>query len=824
MLDKNGCIAASGLLVWRLVRVLCAFSWSRAPSRTTRRPRAPRVLLDKCITATIASVHVHVSRYSPAHLVQAQHAADSALRAGFKSSTGDQPFLNIFSPPLMANRFYEFGPFRIDTANHVLLRDGQTVPLKPKAFDTLLVLVENRGRVLDKDELMNRLWPDTAVEESNLSQNIYLLRKVLGEEPEGESYIQTMPRRGYRFVARVTELDVEPADLILEEHTRSQIIIEDERDREMRGRTAGGATRAQTAVTGGIASATSGALGALKRHKLISALAAIVIAAAVGVLLFYPHHTPALTERDTILIADVTNRTGEDVFDGTLTQALAVQLEQSPFLNIFPDERVRDTLQFMRRPADERVTKEIAREICERQGIKAMLAGSISSLGANYILTLEAVNSHTGDVLAREQVEARGKEEVLGRLGNAASKMREKLGESLRSIERRDAPIEQVTTCSLEALRAFSLGHERARSGKYGDAIPFFRRATEIDPAFALAYVLLSISYRQTGQVELAAEAVQNAHRLRERTSERERLEILANYYIQVTGETDKAIETCEVRMELYPDDSRARNILGTSLYVVGRDEEAVREFRERTQLLPYLAVANVNLSRALIRLGQFEQAKEVLAEARVRNPNNESFRQQLFLLAFAQGDATAIEEQIRWASGKPDAYGLLQAQATVLYSSGQMRNAREVSRRAIDLRRQCKGERSVRPILHAVEGRRQECPRSQRGQARVRETEVDTQFIGQSTSAGVQCLSNQPANRSREHRTPLGCATRTNGFYKHSTPIGVDNHEVVVTQSPRLLYSATLGNSSDDPRNPNGVAAMLDSMNGSASIQSVDA
>src|SRR6185369_4830996 len=265
----------------------------------------------------------------------------------------------------------------------------------------------------------------------------------------------------------------------------------------------------------------------VKQHRtavMMIALALLLIGAAVTFLATRKRAT--LTDKDTILLADFMNITGDPVFDGTLKQALTVQLGQSPFLDIFPDERVREGLRFMGRSPDERVTREVAREICQRQGLKALLVSSIARLGNDYVITLEAINAKTGDAFATEQAQAENKERVLSALGEAAMKLREKLGESLQSIQKFDAPIEQGTTSSLDALKAFSLGVEQQLKGKYLEAIPFLKRATELDPGFALAYARMSSMYYNSRQYELAAAASQKAFDLRDRVSERERLYI----------------------------------------------------------------------------------------------------------------------------------------------------------------------------------------------------------------------------------------------------------------------------------------------------------
>ncbi|HEY8227709.1 MAG TPA: serine/threonine-protein kinase, partial [Pyrinomonadaceae bacterium] len=296
----------------------------------------------------------------------------------------------------------------------------------------------------------------------------------------------------------------------------------------------------------------------IKTHKKVSVLvaAAFGIAVATG-LFFYLKPVSALTDKDTILIADFVNTTADPVFDGTLKQGLAVQLAQSPFLSVFPDARVRQTLRLMGRSPDDRVTREVAREICQRQGLKAFLAGSINNLGASYVIALEAINGQSGEEIAREQVEAESKEQVLKGLSQAASKLRQKLGESLSSIQKFDAPLE-LTTSSLEALKAFSLGYEQFTKGRFLEAIPFTKRAVELDPNFAYAYASLAVDYANTNQPKLAADYAAKAFALRDRVSELERLRISAFYHSFVTGDLEKEIEVLEMYKRTYPRDSRA--------------------------------------------------------------------------------------------------------------------------------------------------------------------------------------------------------------------------------------------------------------------------
>ena len=269
----------------------------------------------------------------------------------------------------------------------------------------------------------------------------------------------------------------------------------------------------------------------IKRHKIAAALIAlVVVAASVSAFYLYERNSKPLTARDTILLTDFINTTGETVFDGTLKQALAVDLGQTPFLNLFPEDRVRETLRFMGRSPDDRVTRDIGREICERQGIKAMLTGSIASLGSHYVITLEAMNPHSGDPIAREQIEAESKEKVLSSLGTAASNLRQKLGESLSSIQKYDVSIEQATTSSLEALKAFAMGNEEREKGNDRESLTFYQHAVELDPNFAMAYARIAVYYGNQGQLETTQQYVQKAYDLRDRVSERERLYITEKY------------------------------------------------------------------------------------------------------------------------------------------------------------------------------------------------------------------------------------------------------------------------------------------------------
>ena len=423
----------------------------------------------------------------------------------------------------------------------------------------------------------------------------------------------------------------------------------------------------------------------IKSHKLGVIVALALVAITTVAAAFYFNRKPVLTEQDTILLADFVNTTGDSIFDGTLKQGLAVQLGQSPFLHFFPDVRVRQTLRLMGRSPDERVTAEIGSEICERQGLKALIVGAIAPLGSHYVITLEAANGRSGEALAREQTEAESKEQVLKALSRAASRMREKLGESLGSIQKFDAPLE-VTTSSLDALKAFSLGLEQTQSGKFLEAIPFYKRAVELDPQFGYAYGTLAVNYYNTRQPRLAAEYAERAFALRDRMSELEKLRITSFYYAFVTGEVDKGIETVQLYKRTYPRDERGPLNLSDRYGMIGQFEKAVAEGNRALLLNPNNAVAYWNLADSLTRLNRFSEAKETCEHAIQQKLDTIALHCFLYQIAFAEGDAAVMQQQLTWASGRLDEYMALDWQNGAAASVGQWQRAQDFSRRSIDL------------------------------------------------------------------------------------------------------------------------------------------
>ena len=404
-----------------------------------------------------------------------------------------------------------------------------------------------------------------------------------------------------------------------------------------------------------------------------------------------------LSEQDTILLADFNNKTGETIFDDTLKQALRVQLEQSPFLTIISDRKAQQALSYMDRAPDTRLTGEVAREACLRVGSKALVAGSISSLGGHYVVGLQAVNCQTGEAVGSEQAEADGRERILRALGDAATRLRTRLGESLASIQKYDTPVEQATTASLDALRAYSLALSvRAAQGE-GGAIPFLKRAIELDPNFAMAYAQLGTSYFNTNQITLAGAALTKAHELQAQVSERERLYIETHYYSMATGQADKAIEAYELWRQTYPRDGVPYSNLGLMYSQLGEYQLALNTAQQALRLeVPAPRVYPLLVS-AYINLNQFDKAEEVLREAKTKNVNDAVFPGFRHELAFLRNDDAEMERQVASVSGQPGLESwLLALQADSEAYRGRLVKAREFSQRAVDSARRDKDEESA--------------------------------------------------------------------------------------------------------------------------------
>ena len=424
-----------------------------------------------------------------------------------------------------------------------------------------------------------------------------------------------------------------------------------------------------------------------RRWKFLAPAVVLIIAAVVaGGLLFRSHHTAPLTEQDTIVLADFANTTGDSVFDDTLRQGLAVQLAQSPFLNILSEQRVRDTLKLMGRSPGERLVPDTARDLCQRTGSRAYLSGSIASLGSQYVLGLSAVDCHTGDLLSQEQVQAAREEDVLKALDQAATKLREKVGESFGTVQKYDTPLDQATTPSLEALKAYSLGNKTQRENGDTAAIPFYKRAIELDPKFAKAYASLGASYSNLGETASASENVKKAYELRDRVSEHEKFSIAAFYYTFVTGELEKANETYMLWGQTYPRSPGPHHNLSVNYGYLGQYDKAVAETLESLRLDPGSSDSYGDLVQYYVFLNRLDDARATYQQAMARRLDSASLHFNMYCVAFLQGDAAEMQRQMVWAIGKRGIEDiLLSYQSDSEAFSGHLGKAREFSRRAVE-------------------------------------------------------------------------------------------------------------------------------------------
>jgi eukaryotic-like serine/threonine-protein kinase len=426
---------------------------------------------------------------------------------------------------------------------------------------------------------------------------------------------------------------------------------------------------------------------ARKTHlwKIVVPIVVVAVLAAGG-LYYGLHHSKPLTDKDTILVTDFSNSTGDAVFDDTLKTALSISLRQSPFLNVLSDSQVSKTMQLMTLPGSTKLTPEMARELCLRAGSKAYIAGAIGSLGSEYMLALKAVNCQNGDTLAQEQASAVSKEKVLGTLGEAASKLRGALGESLATVQKFDVPLEQATTSSLDALKAYSLGRKADAEKGPAASLPYDQHAIELDPNFAIGYEAIGGDYGSLGEVSRAGEYYTKAFHLREHASEREKLRITGQYYQNVTGELDKAAETYQERVESFPRESIAYANLGIVYSQRGQYEKATEITRQGLRLAPDRVGSYDNLINFALALQHFDEARQLIRDAQARKMDDSIFHNALYALAFLNSDSAAMAEQQQWFGGKAEVetYGLALASDTEAYA-GHMGKARELTRRAVE-------------------------------------------------------------------------------------------------------------------------------------------
>jgi tetratricopeptide (TPR) repeat protein len=445
-------------------------------------------------------------------------------------------------------------------------------------------------------------------------------------------------------------------------------------------------------------------------------IAAVVVLALAGLALtFFARRGHAvMTEKDAILLTDFVNTTAEPVFDGTLKKAIAVDLGQSPYLNVFPDQKVRQTLQLMGRSPDERITSEVGREICLRDGVKAMLNGSIANLGRQYVITLEAVNASTGESLAREDTQAASKEDVLSSLHTAGSSLRRKLGESLASVQKYDKPLSEATTSSLDALKSLSLGDMKHQLGEDLAALPFYQHAVELDPNFAMAYARLGTVYSNLGQDGPSEQSRQKAFELRDRASEHEKLYIMSHYYAD-SGQLQKGITALELYKQTYPRDSTPYINLSVIYINLGQFENALDNARQAVELDPETVNGYSNLANAYAGLGRMEEAKATLNQAIQRKLGGGALHLYLAGIAWVQNDLATMERELALANTGPDGdMNVTAARQAMAASRGQLQLMRELGKKfrddaqRLNLKDRVAGEYNQDGVVEAVVGERQ--------------------------------------------------------------------------------------------------------------------
>ncbi len=578
---------------------------------------------------------------------------------------------------------FQFGEFQVDAVARTLRREEEIVTLNRRAFDVLLYLVQNPGKVVSREELLKNVWPDTFVDENSLAQSISALRRALEEKPGDNSYIVTLPGRGYHFVAPV-QVVASGKGSTLPELTSSGS-----------NASAGLLLQQQTIRTSVITEESEQLSLPVSRNRVLTRPVAGLIAAVMltvsvaivgGILYWRSHQGRRLTEQSSIVIADFANSTGDPVFDGTLRQGLSSQLEQSPFLNLLSDQRIAQTLSLMARPRDMQLTQAVAYEVCQRTGSAAVLDGTIAQVGTRYLLTLKAINCSNGESLASTGAQADDKNHVLDALGKVASEIRGKLGESLVSVQKYDSPPENVTTPSLEALQAYSLGYQAWLIRNDGpSAIPMFERAIDLDPNFAMAYARLGTLYFNGGETARGAEALQKAYELRERVGEREKLYIAAHHADIVDGDLEAARKVYELWAQLYPRDLGPLENLGVIYELLGDYESAPAVYQKALKLSPGDSGIFTNATNNSLHRNRLDEVEAAAREAQARHLDFPNVHADLYQVDFLRQDGAGMEQEAAWLMGKPGWENfVLYTQSDTAAYGGHFARARELTWRAV--------------------------------------------------------------------------------------------------------------------------------------------
>jgi eukaryotic-like serine/threonine-protein kinase len=549
------------------------------------------------------------------------------------------------------NHKTRFGDFEADLRLGELRKHGIRLKLQDQPFHVLELLLEHPGDVVTREELRRKLWPgDTFVDfDTGLNSAVKKLRDVLSDSTEEPRYIETVPRHGYRFIAPIENGD----------------------------RHASAPVEPQLAP---VLPVRPGPRFWNKRRVAVAAgVAALLIVGTLVVWRVY-FARPVLTGTDVILLTNFVNKTGDPIFDGTLDKALEVKLTESPFLSVFPAADVRATMQMMRHDPSERVTPELGIEICKRQGLKALVVPEIAAFGNTYLITLEAIDAHTQNIIARQQVIAESKDKVIAALGKAGSQLRRQLGESLSSLEKYDAPLDLATTSSLEALQAYRTGQTLFRSGKQSEAIPFFERAVDLDPKFCSAYAVLGTAYFSVSNDQAARKNFARAYELKDgRLTQEENFQTTALYHSYITGNLEKETTVLLLYQQAYPRSAFAANRLGIAYSTIGRRDEALKQFYRAIELSPVPSAQYYsNASQALMLLDRLADAKELLGRWQQKGSLNPFQRDVLYRIAFFENDAATMERYT--SETPPDDMHWRQLQMQFAFLRGDMSKLRSLS------------------------------------------------------------------------------------------------------------------------------------------------
>jgi DNA-binding winged helix-turn-helix (wHTH) protein/tetratricopeptide (TPR) repeat protein len=646
--------------------------------------------------------------------------------------------MEALSPKKVVARF---GVFEANLTDGTLTRSGSRVKLQDQPFRILVMLLERPGEIVSREEIRPKLWPeDTFVEfDDGLNTAIRKLRLALLDTADNPRFIETVPRKGYRFVAPVTL----PTNAVSVPSTEDEAVP-------------------LPAESGHESSPPP-------RSRYVWGGVGLVALLFVGILVgLYRHRSPAsshLQPQATIVLADFDNTTEETLFDDTLKRALVVDLEQSPFFRLISERKVSETLRLMQRSPSERLTERVAFEVCSRVNAKALIVGSISNIGSKYLLGLAAVQCSTGDPIAHEQEVADRKEDVVVVLGRLASRLRGRVGESLASIREHDVPLEQATTDSLEALQAYNIALKTWDKQGNKASIPFFKRAIELDPNFAMAYAGLGTMYRNLNENVLASANIKKAFEMRERLTESERFSIESRYYSYVTGELDKAAQVYQLQQRMHPESISAHANLGGIYASTGQFDKAATEYREALRLDPGRAISHSNLAFACLALNRVDEAEQIVAESRKRQLHGEFLLQIAYWLAFLRNNAIEMQAVVAEGSQEPDTEAMmLVAQANTVAYYGHLRESRELTDKAVELAKR-NGEKEV-AAEYLGEAALREAEAGESGYAR----HFTQQALALAPGRDTQTLASLTFARIRDNRMAQGLADDLNQRFPGNT------------------------------------------------------